>query len=166
MTNFSRRTVFQGFGSAVLATCAPFPLFAAVPKSLESIIGAQLIERAQSTFPYSEGAWVQLVMLIDEHGRLKLSASFREALTTILNGGDAAEYRNDNSSDDDRKRRRNSLLMLSALSGLKMLPRRLGYGHFCNGDFMAERQSLTVGDSWKRLGWPAPFAYVEDVLGT
>ncbi|MBB4201061.1 hypothetical protein CCR94_11315 [Rhodoblastus sphagnicola] len=165
MASLSRRTVFQGFGSAVIATCAPFPLFAAAPKSLESIIGDQLIDRAQSGSPYSEAAWLQLAMVIDEQGRLKISGSFREALTIILNGGDAAEYQNDNSTDEGREYRRNSLVMLAALSGLKMLPQRLGYGHFCNGEFMAERQSFTVGDRWKGLGWPAPFAYVEDVWG-
>lgn len=155
----SRRAVLSGIGSALVAAFAPAPVLVALPRpmrSLEDIIGPERLARAHYLWNLREWLWSGGDTMLDEHGRFNMAAGFRAALTAIMNGCDAAEFVNADYDVEGIKQYNQNETVLAVFSQFGLLPPKLGYGHFGACCTEERRDAFTVGDSWKRLGWPEP----------
>lgn len=159
----SRRAVLSGLGSALVAAFAPAPVRVALPRSLrslEDILGPERLARAHYLWNLPNWLWSGGDTMLDAEGRFAMSPVFRTALTAIMNGCEAVEFTHGERFEGFLQYHRNKT-GLAVLSQFSLLPPQLGFDHFWESRGDAWRDAFTVGDSWKRMGWPPPRRYVQ-----
>lgn len=164
MPELSRRTVVKALGASAVGMLSPANALASIPqpRSLESIIGAERLERAKFLWSLPEWPHHAPGGLVDAANQFRMTPAFRKALTAIVNGCNAVIFDPEDVSGDWKLRRRRDYSVLALLSYLDVLPRDLSMGEELDENWRATYRYFVAGDAWRQLGWEEPWKYVSD----